>query len=189
MDDWSALLAHLGGTGRVLAPGEALFRDGDEIRALYRVERGRVRLSRAGAALHTARPGSFLAEDDLFATHHRGDALAEEPSRVVAYPKAALLLYLRAHPDLILGLAAHLAREVRRLRGQREILRLAGARERVLAWLGQLGAADRPVTPDGSLMAAAAEIGLTHEAFYRTLAALERDGRLERPGKRTFRLR
>lgn len=189
MEDWGKILGGIRATGRSLKAGEALFREGDEARAVFQVERGRLRLGRHGVALHTAHAGSLFAESALFASHYPCDAVADMPSRVKVFPNAAVLLYLRAHPDLNLAFSAALAREVQRLRAGQEIMRLPGARDRVVAWLTLLGAADAAITLNHPLSAIATEIGLTHEALYRTLAALVRDGRLERPEKRTFRLK
>lgn len=194
MDDWGKVLGGVGGSARSLRAGEALFRRGDEARAVFHVEHGRLRLMRFGAdgsavTLHVARAGSLFAEAALFASHYHCDAVAETDSRVRAFPKAALLLYLRAHPDLNLAFSAYLAREVQRLRGRQEVMRLPAARDRVVAWLTQLGAAEDAIALDRPISVAAQEIGLTHEALYRTLAALVAEGRLERPGKRVFRLR
>ena len=194
MEDWGTVLGGIGGGTRTLEPGEALFHRGDEAHAVFHVEHGRLRLMRFGAdgsavTLHVARAGSLFAEAALFAAHYHCDAVAETPSRVRAFPKTAVLLFLRAHPDLNLAFSAYLAREVQRLRGRQEVMRLPGARERVVAWLTQLGAADGIVTLDRPLSVAAGEIGLTHEALYRALAALVAEGRLERPDKRVFRLK
>jgi len=188
MDDWGKVLGGVPTAIRNLEAGEALFGRGEEARAVFQVEHGRIRLSRHGVTLHMARSGSLFAEAALFASHYHCDAVAETDARVRVYPKAALLLFLRAHPDLNLAFSAYLAREVQRLRGRQEIMRLPGARDRVVAWLTQLGAADGTVTLDHPLSVAAGEIGLTHEALYRTLAALVKEGRLERPDKRVFRL-
>jgi len=194
MDDWGKVLGGIGGSIRSLEAGETLFHRGDEARAVFHVEHGRLRLTRFGAdgsavTLHVARSGSLFAEAALFASHYHCDAIAETAARVRMFPKAALLLFLRAHPDLNLAFSAYLAREVQRLRGRQEVMRLPGARDRVVAWLTQLGAAEDFVALDRPLSVAAAEIGLTHEALYRTLAALVAEGRLERPDKRVFRLK
>jgi DNA-binding IclR family transcriptional regulator len=45
-----------------------------------------------------------------------------------------------------------------------------------------VGRDGRTVRLTGTLMDFAAEIGLTHEALYRTLATLEREGAVERTG-------
>lgn len=188
MDDWTTVLAGVGCTRRTLAAGEVLFHHGDEARALFHVERGRIRLTTANASAFSADAGEGFAEAALFTSHYPWTATAETPGRVRVFSKARVLLYLRAHPDLNLAFTAALVRRLDSLRMLNDILRQPSARNRVLAWLTQLGATGGPVTLNGPLMAAAAEIGLTHEALYRTLAALKREGRLERPGKRTFRL-
>lgn len=185
---WQRLLAGIRTGTTVLAEGETLFATGDEARALFHVDQGRVRLSRQGVILHRAEAGALLAESSLFAPVQDCDAVAELPSRIEIFPKAAVLLHLSAHPDIALAFAAHLARQARLARGMAEVLRVKGARARVLAYLTVKGAAEATITLDRPLIAIAARIGLTHEALYRALAALEREGRLARPGKRSFRL-
>ncbi|KIL97891.1 transcriptional regulator Crp/Fnr family [Paramagnetospirillum magnetotacticum MS-1] len=189
MEDWTRILGGIRAASRDLKTGEALFREGDEARAIFQVERGRIRLGCHGVTSHLAQAGSLCAETSLFASHYPCDAVAETPSRVRVFPKAAVLLFLRAHPDLNLAFSAALAREVQTLRSGQEVMRLPGARDRVVAWLTLLGAADGAVTLDQPLSAAAHDMGLTHEALYRSLAALVKEGRLDRPAKRTFRLK
>ena len=139
--------------------------------------------------MHLARAGSSLAEASLFHSHHQCDAVAETATRVRVYGRAAVLLHLRAHPDLKLAISAALADEVQTLRAQLEIVRQPGARDRVLGWLRLEGAAEGLISLDRSLANIAAELGLSHEVLYRTLAALVAEGVLERPGTRSFRLR
>ncbi len=193
VEEWKHLLAGIRTRGVSLGRGETLFRAGDEARAIYRVERGCLRLMRHGIdgeaiTLHRAEPGSLFAEASLFSAVYHCDAVAEAPSRVEIFPKAAVLLHLSAHPTINLAFSAYLARQLQALRGRLEITRLKSARERVVAWLTQLGAADGTIRLGRPLLAAAAEIGLTHEALYRALAQLVREDRLERPGRRLFRL-
>jgi DNA-binding MarR family transcriptional regulator len=67
------------------------------------------------------------------------------------------------------------------LRGQIELLNIRPARERVLAYLhNHLSASARRVDLERTWKAIASEIGLTHEAVYRALAELEREGLIER---------
>lgn len=193
MDESLSLLAGLRSTRRRLAAGETLFRAGDAAHAIFHVAEGCVRLVRHGAnglpvTLHVAEAGGLFAEAALFSEVYHCDAVAERASVLAVYPKTALLLYLRAHPDLNLAFSAYLARQVQRLRGRVELIRLKTARERVLAFLTQAGAAERAVTIDRPLTVVASEIGLTHEALYRTLAKLERQGAIRREGRRGFSL-
>lgn len=192
-EDWFTILAAVRPGRRKLAAGEALFRAGDPAQAIYQVEQGCVRLVRFAAdgtpaTLHVARSGLF-AEAALFAERYHCDALAEEPSTLAVYPKHALLLHLKAHPELMLAFTAYLARQLQQLRGRLELVRLKTARERVLAFLAQAGAGpDGVVAVDRPLTLVASEIGLTHEALYRSLATLQREGVIERLDKRRFRL-
>lgn len=171
---------------RRLGVGEMLFGAGDPVRSLFVVERGRLRLLRhtahgAAVTLHVARAGEAFAEASLFAQAYHCDAVAEIPSTVIAYSKPALLRALRQDPGSAVALVGHLARQVQTLRGRIELLNIKSARDRVLAYLhGRLGASAASVTLDQTWKAVASEIGLTHEAVYRALAELERDGLIER---------
>jgi CRP-like cAMP-binding protein len=82
-----------------------------------------------------------------------------------------------------------LARQVQALRARLEERTIRSARDRVLRRL--VLAADAgggTLRLGGTLMDLAAEIGLTHEALYRTLASLERDGAIARTkGRITLR--
>jgi CRP-like cAMP-binding protein len=103
---------------------------------------------------------------------------------VRAYSKPALLRALREDPGAALALTGHLARQVQVLRGHIELLNIKSARERLLAYLhNHLSASARQVEFGRTWKAIATEIGLTHEAVYRALAELERDGLVERKEK------
>jgi|AGTN01.2.fsa_nt_gi cAMP-binding proteins - catabolite gene activator and regulatory subunit of cAMP-dependent protein kinases len=180
------LLKTVRSTRRALAAGDILFRAGEPAQALFHVERGAVALERDGVRHFVAAAGQpFFAEAALFAESYAHDAVALDQAVVVSFPKAAVLLLLRAHPDLNLAFSAYLARQADRLRLQAELLRLKGAPQRVLGWLAAHAAAGA-LTVDRPLTEIAAELGLTREALYRTLAKLEQAGRITRQGKRTF---
>ena len=67
------------------------------------------------------------------------------------------------------------------LRTRIEQRNIRSARERVRHFLAlNAGADGRTVALPGTLKELAAELGLTHEALYRTLAALERAGEIKR---------
>lgn len=173
---------------RTLAAGEVLFATGDAANALFHVEQGTLRLSRAGVPLHTAEAGSAFAEWALFTESCPCDAVAATDATVLAFAKTPVLLLLKAHPDINLAFSAVLARQLHRMRGRLELVRQKGARERVLGYLVRAGAADRTITLDRSLTEMAHDIGITREALYRTLAKLEGEGVLAREGTRIFRL-
>jgi CRP-like cAMP-binding protein len=171
---------------RVLAPGELLFRQGDRAAAIYKVESGRLRLIRRTVddhlvILHTARGGEFFAEASLFAEAYHCDAIAAVQSRVRVYPKAMVIDAFGADPAFAEAFMARLARQLQELRARMELRNIRSARDRVLQYLRlRAGAHGRSVAIDGQLQDIAAEIGMSREALYRTLAALEAEGCLTR---------
>ena len=176
------------GARRRLDAGEMLFASGDPVRSLFVVESGRLRLLRhtahgAALVLHVAQAGEAFAEASLFSRTYHCDALAEISSTVIAYPKRALLEALREDPEAAITLVGHLAEQVQALRGRIELLNVKPARDRVLGYLhSRLAASATAVELDQTWKAIAGEIGLTHEAVYRALAELERDGLIQRDG-------
>jgi CRP/FNR family transcriptional regulator, dissimilatory nitrate respiration regulator len=200
MDDTQRLLATLGldpvPAGlrerlrrRRLARDETLFRQGDPARAIFIVENGRVALVRHSPdgrrlTLFAANAGESFAEAALFAETYHCDAIAESRAAVIEVPKSALQAALRRNVGLAEQLTARLARQVQELRQRLELHGIRSARERV--WhklLLLLGTRDQAISFDRPLKAVAAEIGLTHEAFYRALAALTKEGRIRRRGR------
>jgi CRP-like cAMP-binding protein len=184
--DWLPAALRKTSIVRRLEPGEALFRQGDRAAAIFELEQGRLRLLRQTAddrtvALHTARPGELFAEASLFSDVYHCDAVAAARSVVRVYPKRPLLAAIRRDAKLAERFLALLARQVQALRSRLEQRNIRSARERVLRHLAL--AADSGgggVRLAGTLMDLAAEIGLTHEALYRTLAALEKAGAIAR---------
>jgi CRP-like cAMP-binding protein len=126
-------------------------------------------------------PGETFAEASLFSETYHCDAVASLPSVVHLLPKPAVLKVLSSEPDIAQAFMATLARQVMTLRTRLENRNLRTARERVLHHLGlQASGMDRVVRVNGNLKAMAAELGLTHESLYRTLATLETEGVIER---------
>ena len=175
-----------GSAVRVLAPGELLFRQGDPAVAIYKVESGRLRLIRRTVddhlvILHTARRGEFFAEASLFADAYHCDAVAAVPSSVRVYPKQKAMEAMRKDPALAEAFMARLARQLQELRARMELRNIRSARDRVLQYLQlRAGTHGRSIPIEGQLQDIASEIGMTREALYRTLAALETEGCLTR---------
>jgi CRP/FNR family transcriptional regulator, dissimilatory nitrate respiration regulator len=171
---------------RELNEGEYIFQQGDLASAIYEVESGRVRLVRRTlddhlVAMHTARPGDLFAEAALFSNVYHCDAVAAVASRIRVYPKRALLAALRKRPMLFEAFAGRLAGQLQWLRARLELRNIRSARERLLQYLrGSTVGDGRTVPIDGHLQDLAADLGLSREALYRTLAALQAEGRIER---------
>jgi CRP/FNR family transcriptional regulator, dissimilatory nitrate respiration regulator len=74
-----------------------------------------------------------------------------------------------------------LARQVMMLRTRLEQRNIHSARDRIRHFLAvNIDADGRTVVLSGTLKELAAELGLTHEALYRTLAEMENDGEITR---------
>lgn len=187
--DWLPAAVHTQARERKLKAGEALFRLGDKSAGIIEVVSGRVRLARVDRGgreivLFVAAPGDTIAEASLFSPRYHCDAIASSDATVRVYPKAAVLAAFARDPKAAQGFAAMLARQVMTLRTRLEQRNIRSARERVRHFLA-LNAGDdgRSVDLAGvTLKEVAAELGLSHEALYRTLAALERAGEIRRLG-------
>jgi CRP-like cAMP-binding protein len=173
---------------RSLARDEVLFRQGDKVTAIYFIETGRLRLERRtfdGRSLivGTTPAGEFFVEAAIFADSFHCDAVATEPSRVRIYPKVTVLNALRADSASAMSFLAHVSHQVIELRQHIELMKVRSAKERVTLYLDlNAGPDGRTVKLRGQLQDIASELGLTREAFYRTLASLERSGAIERAG-------
>jgi CRP-like cAMP-binding protein len=184
--DWLAPAIRAAASERTLKAGEALFRQGDKTVAFYEIVAGRVRLARvdrAGreAVLHVAGPGDTIAEASLFSPQYHCDAIAGTDAVVRVYRKTDVLAAFARDPKLAQAFTATLARQVMNLRTRIAQRNIRSARDRLRHYLSVNADADgRSVTLSGTLKDLAAELGLTHEALYRTLAALERAGEIKR---------
>lgn len=168
-----------------LAENAYLFRRNQPVRHLNLVETGDCQLERTTADGHTlplARLGTdqVVAEGSLFNEHYGCDCRAITRSRVRRYPRQAVLALLRSEPALAQAFLRALAHQVMELRTRLELRNVKSARERVALHLALH--ADRqgryPVT--GTYKMLAQNLGLSHEALYRTLARMESDGEIRR---------
>ena len=184
--DWLPAAVCAAAIDRTLKAGEALFRLGDKTAGVCEIVAGRVRLARVDRAgheivLHVAGPGETFAEASLFASHYHCDAIASTDAVVRIYPKPAVLAAFEQDRKAAQAFSATLARQLMNLRTRIEQRNIRSARERVRHYLKlNAGADGRTVMLGGTLKDIAAELGLTHEALYRTLAALERSGEIKR---------
>jgi CRP/FNR family transcriptional regulator, dissimilatory nitrate respiration regulator len=195
VDDWLPAAVRAKAADRKLKAGETLFHLGDKTSGLYQVIAGRVRLTRIDRSgretvLYVSGVGETLAEASLFSPTYHCDAVASTDAVVRVYPKAAVLDAFAKDPKAAQAFTATLAHQLMGLRTRLEQRNIYSARERVRHFLAlNTGADGRTVNLSGTLKEAAAELGLTHEALYRTLAALERAGEIKREGSRITLLR
>ncbi len=161
--------------------GGWVFRKGDAVRAVYFVFEGEVHLSRfskAGGeiALHRAGRGEFFAEAALNATRYYCNAIVSRDATLLAFPVDKMRTYLTKDPQFARDWATLLARQLHSARAKLERLAIKSAAERVLHYIHTEGTGPHSVVRlAGTVKDLAGELGLTHEALYRTLARLKRD--------------
>ena len=183
---WMPPGARAAATDRELAAGRHLFRRGSQTIGLFEVISGRIRLTRVDRSgnelvLHVAGPGEALAEASLFSSHYHCDAIASTDARVRLYPKREVLAGFERDPKSTKLFANALAQSVMNLRTRLEQRNIRSARHRIRHFLKlNVGPDGRTIELRDTLKGLAAELGLTPEALYRTLAGLERSGEIKR---------
>jgi CRP/FNR family transcriptional regulator, dissimilatory nitrate respiration regulator len=190
VDNWLPAAVRAVAVDRELTTGEALFRCGRKTEGLLKVITGRVRLTRVDRSgrevvLHVAGPGETLAEASLFSAQYHCDAIASTNSIVRVYPKREVLAAFEENPKAAQAFSATLAHQVMNLRTRIEQRNIRLAVDRVRHFLAlNAGADGRTIKLPGTLKDLAAELGLTHEALYRTLKKLEHSGEFKRKGSK-----
>lgn len=181
------------GRDRVLSPDQFLFRQGEPAERVFLIRRGRLRMVRhlaSGEAvvIHTGQTGELFAEAALFASNYHCDAQAMDAAAVASCPKAEVLGAFGVSPSLSLSWIERVTRQLHAARALIELRNIRSAEERVLQHLRFRADSGGEVVFEGRLLDVAAELGLTHEAYYRALASLAQSGAISRD-RRRIRLR
>lgn len=176
-------------TERRFDAGDAVFRMGAAARHVHFLAEGRVTLSRFGpqgeeVAIHAARAGEFFAEASLHSERYHCTAVVSQTALVASIPSAELRALLREDAEFAMQWLATVSRQLRQARARVERLCLKGAPDRVRHLLLTEGMGTHPrYLLRGTVKDLALELGLTHEALYRTLASMEREGVIARSGR------
>lgn len=170
-------------TAKSVKKGSLLFQTGKKPQWMFFVVDGEVtleRLSQQGdpVVLQRTRHG-FVSEASLQSAKYHCDARAVANSDVVQIPIQDLAAALRSDADFSARWISMLNQEVKRLRLQCERLSLKSVKERVRHLIHTEGQ-DGTYTVNTGLKSLASQLGVTHEALYRTLADLEKSGEIER---------
>ena len=112
-----------------------------------------------------------MSEASLKVARYHCDALAIIDTTVVKVPIRALAAELDCDPTFASRWISMLNQEVRRLRLHCERLSMKSVKDRVLHLINTEGQ-NGSYTASTGLKSLAGELGVTHEALYRTLAAL-----------------
>ena len=166
--------------------GQYLFRLGEKPNGFFHLADGEVHLVRHTESgdvvtIHRAFSGEYFAESSLFSNAYHCDAVAQVDTQLSKIDRTQTLDFMEDNPHFSLEVSAYLARQVQDYRRLLELRSIRSAQERVLAavadgWLR------------GSIMSFAAQIGLTHEATYRTLSNLVKSGQLQKIARGRYEL-
>ena len=169
--------------------GSYIFRTGTPSSGVFFVTCGEVRLMRRGRqgeeiVLHHARTGEFFAEASIDSARYHCDAIAVQPTTVLKVSAHKLVRLLAEDPQFAAQWVSLLSGQLRATRMRVERLSIKSAAERVRHLLVTNGTGPRcEVQVRGSLKDLASELGLSHEALYRTLSTMQRDGQIQRHGR------
>lgn len=163
--------------------GERIFLQGKKPEQMFYVSSGEVILQRLGMqgeniVLQRARQ-CFVAEASLQSPGYHCDAVVTVSAELVAIPIERVRHALLADPAFAMRWIGMLNKELKRLRAQCERLSLKGVRDRLLHLIESEGRGGRLPLGAG-LKSIALELGVTHEALYRTVAEMEKQGSLRR---------
>jgi len=163
--------------------GKQLFPQGKIPSQMFYVSTGEVILQRLGTqgeniVLQRARQ-SFVAEASVQSSSYHCEAVVTVSGELVAIPIELVRQTLIDDPAFSMRWMAMLNKELKRLRAQCERLSLKGVRDRLLHLIESEGLCGRLPLGAG-LKSIALELGVTHEALYRTVAEMEKQGVLRR---------
>lgn len=166
--------------------GESIFWVGAPARHVYFLLRGRVALNRFGpsgeeVAIHVADSGEFFAEASLHAERYHCTAAALVDGEVAAIPSADLRACIQSNPHFAMQWLETVSGQLRTVRARVERLSIKSAVERVRHLLLTEGRGKTPTYAlRGTARELAGQLGLTHEALYRVLAAMQKEGTIAR---------
>lgn len=162
--------------------GDYLFRQGKKPEHMFFIVSGEAvltRTSRHGEPTILQRcKGGFLSEASLLSDAYHCDAFATHNGQAITLPIKSLRDAL-ADSKFSIKWVRLLSKEIMRLRTQSERLGLKDIRSKLIHLIeteGKNGA----LTLQSDFKSMASEIGVTHEALYRAMAALEREGLLKK---------
>jgi len=170
----------------VLKKGDVLFYPKDNVRYMYVVKQGEVKMirhTRNGdlAILQLAKTGDLLAEASLFSEKYHCMAVVEsERVELLLFERIALLHALKMDSKSMLELLSLFSQQIRQQRTMLELHRIRSARQRIYTYFQLHVDKNHQITMSCSYKDLAYQLGLTHEALYRSLKILENEGKIQR---------
>jgi CRP/FNR family transcriptional regulator len=174
---------------RAFAPGDAVFREGDDSDTCYVIESGHARVLREHRdgrqiTLATFGPGDIFGELAMFDDERRSATVeAIDDLTVVGIPGGDMRRLMREHPDIAVKLSIALGRRLRAANERLARQSFQTVQSRVAVVLAQLvdqargeGAGERDVVLRATQADLAKLAGSSRESASRFLAVLERAG-------------
>lgn len=170
-------------TNQSCVKGERLFDQGQRPERMFYVCNGEAVLQRGGLhgdslVLQRVRQG-FISEASLQSDCYHCEGMVTASGDLVSIPISAIKLELLDNPEFAMRWVAMLNTELKRLRAQCERLSLKSVKDRLLHLMETEGEEGKLALGTG-LKSIAAELSVSHEALYRTVAELEKQGILYR---------
>ena len=162
--------------------GDYLFHQGKKPEFMFFVVSGEAVLSRASShgepiILQRCKNG-FVSEASLLTDVYHCDAIATQSGQAITLPIKSLRDAL-ADSKFSMKWVQLLNKEIMRLRTQSERLGLKDIRSKLIHLIETEGK-QGVLTLQSDFKSMASEIGVTHEALYRAIATLEKEGLLEK---------
>ena len=162
--------------------GDYLFHLGSVPEYMFFIVSGEAVLSRTSSHGETTTlqrcKGGFLSEASLLTDVYHCDAIATHTGTAIALPIKAFRDALKKE-DFSLKWVKLLSREIMRLRTQSERLGLKDIKSKLIHLIETEGK-QGTLQLQSDYKSLASEIGVTHEALYRAIAALEKEGLLRK---------
>jgi len=162
--------------------GDYLFHQGKKPEFMFFVVSGEAVLSRASShgepiILQRCKNG-FVSEASLLTDVYHCDAIATQSGQAITLPIKSLRDAL-SDSKFSMKWVQLLSKEIMRLRTQSERLGLKDIRSKLIHLIETEGK-QGVLTLQSDFKSMASEIGVTHEALYRAIATLEKEGLLEK---------
>ena len=162
--------------------GDYLFHQGKKPEYMFFIVSGEAvltRISSHGEPTTLQRcKGGFVSEASLLVDAYHCDAIATHNGQAITLPIKSLRDSL-ADDKFSMKWVQLLSKEIMRLRTQSERLGLKDIRSKLIHLIEAEGK-NGVLTLQSDFKSLASEIGVTHEALYRAIAALEKEGLLEK---------
>jgi CRP/FNR family transcriptional regulator, dissimilatory nitrate respiration regulator len=121
----------------------------------------------------------FISEASLQSSHYHCESIVTVAGDLISIPISSIKQELLSNPEFAMRWVAMLNKELKRLRAQCERLSLKSVKDRLLHLMETEGE-DGKLALGTGLKSIAAELSVSHEALYRTVAELEKQGVLYR---------